>query len=160
MLRKLLLVGVIVLLPGVARAASPVTSGGPRVGVSITPDQFVFGGQLTMREFAPDWSFSPNLELGVGDHATVIAPNFDVQYHLRLSGSDWRPYVGGGLGLAFVSVDLPYPYRDHSDTEVGLNVVLGFTVPTNSGNQWFTEMRLGIADLPDLKIVGGFNFKM
>jgi hypothetical protein len=34
--------------------------------VNGTPDQSVFGGQLSLREFAPAGSFSPNLEVGFG----------------------------------------------------------------------------------------------
>ena len=160
MLRKLLLSGALVLLPVAAQAATAVTSAGPRFGVSISPDQFVFGGQLAIQEFAPNWSFHPSFELGVGDDQTVIAPNFDVYYRLHLAGSEWQPYVGGGIGLAFVSEDRPFPYRDRNETGVGLNAVFGFNIPTNSGNQWFTELRLGIGDIPSLKVMGGFNFKM
>jgi hypothetical protein len=159
MLRRLLVVGALVLLPVVAHAASPaVTAFGPRVGASIDPDQLVVGGQLSLQEFAPDWSFDPNLELGFGDHRTVIAFNLDSYYHLRLSGSEWRPYLGAGLGVNFLSWDRPFGERDHSDTEVGLNVVGGFAIPAGSGDHWFTELRFGVGDIPTLKIVGGYNF--
>jgi hypothetical protein len=159
MLRRLLVVGALTLLPLVAHAASPtVTTFGPRVGASIDPDQLVVGGQLSLQEFAPNWSFDPNLELGFGDNATVIAFNLDAYYHLRLSGSDWRPYLGGGLGVNFISWDAPLDARDHSDTEVGLNLVAGFNIPAGSGDHWFTELRFGVGDIPTLKIVGGFNF--
>jgi len=159
MLRRLLVVGAIALLPLVAHAASPtVTAFGPRVGASIDPDQLVVGGQLSLQEFAPDWSFDPNLELGFGDNLTVIAFNLDAYYHLRLSGSDWRPYLGAGLGANFSSWDAPLGEHDNSDTEIGLNVVAGFNVPAGSGDHWFAELRFGIGEIPTLKIVGGFNF--
>ena len=159
MLRRLLVVGALALLPLVAHAASPtVTAFGPRVGASIDPDQLVLGGQLSLQEFAPDWSFDPNLELGFGDDLTVIAFNLDAYYHLRLSGSDWRPYLGGGLGVNFISWDEPFGARDRSDTEVGLNLVAGFSIPAGSGDHWFTELRFGVGDIPTLKIMGGFNF--
>jgi hypothetical protein len=159
MLKRLLVVGVLVLLPVAARAASPTVAAlGPRAGVSIDPDQIVFGGQLSLREFAPDWSFDPNLELGFGDDLTAIAINLDAYYHMRLTDSDWRPYLGGGLGVDFFSWDAPPGFRDHSDTEIGLNAVAGFTIPAGSGNHWFTELRFGIGDIPTLKIMGGFNF--
>jgi len=159
MLRRLLVVGALALLPLVAHAASPtVTAFGPRVGASFDPDQLVLGGQLSLQEFAPDWSFDPNLELGFGDDLTVIAFNLDAYYHLRLSGSDWRPYLGGGLGVNFISWDEPFGARDRSDTEVGLNLVAGFSIPAGSGDHWFTELRFGVGDIPTLKIMGGFNF--
>jgi hypothetical protein len=162
MIRKLLLAGTVVLLCATALSAhatsSAVTAFGPRAGASIDPDQLVVGGQLSLREFAPDWSFDPSLELGFGDHQTVIAFNLDAFYHLRLSGSDWRPYLGGGLGVDFSSWDAPLGERDHSDTEIGLNAVAGFTIPAGPGDHWFTELRFGIGDIPTLKIIGGFNF--
>lgn len=161
MIRKLLLAGTLALLCTCAPAAhaSPaVTSGGPRFGFSTDPDQVVVGGQLSLREFAPDWSFDPNLELGFGDDRTTIAFGLDAHYHLRLAGSDWRPYVGGGLGVDFVSWDEPLGVRDHSETDVGVNAVAGFTIPAGPGRQWFTELRFGLGDLPTLKIMGGMNF--
>ena len=149
----------VLLLPALAPAAPAVTiDPGVRAGLSISPDQFVVGGQLSFQNLAPDWTFDPSLELGLGDDVTVIAFNLDALYHLRLSGSDWRPYVGGGLGLASASWDDPRGLHDDTDNDVGLNVVLGFRVPTRAGQHWFTEMRLGVADLPDLKVVGGFFF--
>ncbi|HVP14707.1 MAG TPA: hypothetical protein VMS88_04125 [Terriglobales bacterium] len=162
MLRKLLLAGILVLVPWAAHAASgsAVTSGGFRFGVSLSPNQFAFGGQLAIREFAPDWSFHPSLELGVGDNQTVIQPNFDAYYRLHLQGTTWQPYVGAGIGLAFISEDRPFPEARHDETDVGLNAVFGFDVPTTSGSQWFTELRLGLGDIPNLKIMGGFNFRM
>jgi hypothetical protein len=159
MLRRLLVVGALVLLPLAANAAAPtVTTFGPRVGASIDPDQIVVGGQLSLQEFAPNWSFDPNLELGFGDELTLFAFNLDAYYHLRLSGSDWRPYLGGGLGVNFISWDAPLGRRDHGDTEVGLNAVAGFSIPAGSGDHWFTELRFGLGDIPTLKIMGGFNF--
>jgi hypothetical protein len=159
MLRRLLLVGALALLPVAAHAASPtVTAFGPRVGVSIDPDQLVVGGQLSLQEFAPDWSFDPNLELGFGDDVTVIAFNLDAYYHLQLAGSNWRPYLGGGLGVNFISWDSHLVMHDGSDTEVGLNLVAGFSIPAGSGDHWFTELRFGVNDIPTLKIIGGFNF--
>jgi hypothetical protein len=159
MLRRMLVAVALALLPLVAHAAPPaVTAFGPRAGVSIGPDQFVVGGQLSLQEFAPNWSFDPNLELGFGDNQTVFAFNLDAYYHMRLSGSDWQPYVGGGLGVDVISWDAPFHVRDESNTEVGLNLVAGFNVPAGSGDHWFTELRFGVGGIPDLKIIGGYNF--
>ena len=161
MIRKLLLAGALVLLslPAPAAHASPaVTVVGPRFGFSVDPDQVVLGGQLSVREFAPDWSFDPNLELGFGDDETTIAFGLEAHYHLRLSGSEWRPYVGGGLGVDFASWDAPLGVNDHSHTYVGVNAVAGVAIPAGAGRQGFAELRFGLGDLPTLKIMGGMNF--
>jgi hypothetical protein len=162
MIRKLLLAGPLALLclSAVVAQAAPATvvSAGPRVGVSIDPDQLVVGGQLSLREFTPNWSFDPSLELGFGDHQTVIAVNLDAYYHMRMSGSDWRPYLGPGLSVNFTSWDAPLGERDRGDTNVGLDLVAGFAIPASSGDNWFAELRLGVGDVPSLKIIGGMNF--
>jgi Outer membrane protein beta-barrel domain len=161
MLKKIVLAGLLALLPLAAHAAQPtVTGGGPRLGLSSNPDQFVLGGQLTIGGFAPDWSFDPSLEFGIGDNVTVIQLNADANYHFRLQDSDWAPYVGGGLGIASFSIDLPAPLRDHSETNLGVNVIGGVSVPTAAGNRWFGELRFGLGDIPDIKFIGGINFKL
>lgn len=148
------------LLPAAASAASPtVNSWGVRVGASNDPDQLAFGGQLHLGEIAPNLTFDPNLELGIGDDVTTVQPNFDLQYHFH-TNTVWEPYAGGGLGLAFYSWDAPGPGLDDSSTEVGANLIIGAEAPTRSGNRFFGELRLGIGDLPDLKVMVGWNFKM
>lgn len=156
MLRRTLALALVVLaLPAAALAQSRVgTAIGPRVGVSSSPDQLVLGGQLDLGEIAPDLTLTPNLELGFGDDITVVQLNGDLHYHFLIQGSPWRPYAGGGLGIAFYDADRA------SDTEVGLNVILGAIVPTRSGSRFFTELKLGIADLPDLKLLVGWNFAL
>ena len=163
MLRKWILAcALAALLPAAAHAQDRLTTAfGPRIGVSLDPDQLVLGGQLEMGELAPDLTFVPNLELGFGDDITTIQLNGDVHYHFLVSGSAWRPYVGGGIGVAFYSIDLPPGFSgDDSFTEVGLNIIGGAIVPTQSGSRFFTELKLGIADLPEVKILVGWNFNM
>lgn len=161
MKRTLIAVVLAAVLPVTALAQSPVVTGiGPRVGVSIDPDQFVFGGQVYFGEVAPDLSLEPNLEIGIGDDVTVVAVNFDMLYHFSIQGSAWRPYAGAGLGVNFISWDAPAPLQDDSDTEVGANLILGAGAPTQSGNRFFTELRFGLGDIPELKLMVGWNFKM
>jgi len=149
-------------IPVAAQAAEGAVVGGfgPRVGFSSNPDQLVLGGQALIGGIAPDVTFDPNIELGVGDNVTTVQFNFDFKYHLLLQGTPWRPYMGAGIGLAFFQIDNPAPFRDNSDTEVGGNFILGAGVPTASGSRFFTELRAGIGNLPDLKLVAGWNFKM
>jgi hypothetical protein len=147
-------------LPVSALAATTVTSVGARAGISIDPDQLVLGGQLNTSEISRNITLNPNLELGFGDDVTVIAVNLDGHYHFVVENSDWRPYVGLGLGVNFVSVDLPAPFEDVSDTVIGLNVVLGSSFPTGAAYPMFGELRfmLGDDELPSLKLMVGMNF--
>lgn len=148
------------LAPGVALAQSPPTAFGPRVGLSIDPDQLVLGGHVVVGDLAPDVTFNPSIEFGFGDDATVIALNIDGQYHFRVRGSAWRPYAGFGLGINFIEIDVPSPFNDVSDTEVGANLIVGAGVPTRSNNRFFSEIRFGLGDIPDLKIIAGWMFPM
>ena len=176
MLKKLVvLCAIATLLPGVAlaktrrtsthhraartRSSGPaLTSWGPRFGFSSNPDQLVIGGQLDFREVAPDLSISPNVEFGFGDNLTWTALNADLKYHFHVQGATWRPYLGGGLSMNFWSSNSSI--GDASGTEMGANFILGAAVPTHSGSRFFTEARIGLGDLPDLKVMAGLNFRM
>jgi opacity protein-like surface antigen len=145
--------------PAAAASAMVATGIGPRIGFSSGPDQLVFGGQLTFGEVAPNLSFDPNLEIGVGDNATLIGFNFDLHYHFD-TNTTWRPYAGGGVGINYISVDRPAPFDNATDPEYGGQVIVGAGAPTRSGNRFFGELKLGLGDVPDLKMVVGWNFKM
>jgi len=154
--RALFLCALCALLPAAALAQGSIETGiGPRVGVGIGPDQVVFGGQVIVGEIAPNLTFDPSLELGFGDDQTTVALNFDLHYHFAVSNSKWRPYAGAGLGVAFFNFD-----GGGDETEVGANLVVGAGTPTKGGNRFFGELRIGVGDLPDLRMMVGWNFKM
>lgn len=161
MLRRLLLVLALgALFAAPAHAQAVVGGAGPRVGFSTGPDQLVFGGQLIIGEIAPSLTFDPSLEFGFGDDVSTIAVNFDLHYHFVVSGSNWRPYAGGGVAVVFYDFDTNRFGVDDTQTEVGGSLVLGAGVPTQSGNRFFGEMKLGLGDVPDLKMLVGWNFKI
>jgi hypothetical protein len=161
MKRMVVLLAFAALLPASAFAANTaaVSTYGVRAGFSSGPDQLVLGGQMSIGEVAPSLSFDPNVELGVGDNVTLIALNLDMHYHFDLRDTAWSPYLGAGAGINFYSVDLPQPFADDSFTRVGGNIILGASVPTRSGNQFFGEMKLGLGDTPDWKLLVGWNFR-
>jgi len=162
MLLRWILVGAcLALLAPLAHAQKSVVGGyGPRIGFSSGPDQIVFGGQMIFGEIAPDITFDPSLEFGFGDDVTVIAFNLDGHYHFAIEGSRWRPYAGAGIAISFVSFDGGPGVGDESDTDVGGALILGAGVPTAAGNRFFSELKLGLGDVPDLKIMVGWNFRM
>jgi hypothetical protein len=154
--RALILCALCALLPAAALAQGAMETGiGPRVGVSVNPDQLLLGGQMIVGEIAPNLTFDPSLELGFGDNVTSVAMNFDVHYHFVVQNSKWRPYAGGGIGVGFFDFD-----NGGSETDVGANLVVGAGAPTKGGNRFFGELRIGLGDLADLKMVVGWNFKM
>jgi hypothetical protein len=155
MLRRVLLaLSLCAFLPAAA-SAQLRTGIGPRVGVSIGPDQLLLGGQAIIGEIAPNLTFDPSLELGFGDDVTTFAANFDLHYHFDIENVTWRPYAGFGADIVVFEPDGP----GDGDTEVGGGLIIGAGAPTSSGNRFFGEMKFGLGDVPDLKIVVGWNFK-
>jgi len=157
--RLLLLCALCAVLATPAGAATTLGGIGPRVGFSSSPDQIVFGGQAIIGEIAPQITFDPNLEFGFGDHQTVVALNLDAHYHFDIEGTAWRPYAGAGIGLNFIEFD-EGAFSDQSDTVVGGNLIIGAGIPTQAGNRFFGEMKFGLGDIPTLKVLVGWNFKM
>ena len=161
MLRKwILAAGLLVLTSAPAGAALVMTGAGPRVGFSVKPDQIVFGGHVVIGEIAPSTTFDPSLELGLGDNLTTVNFNLDLHYHFTINETDWKPYIGAGIGIAFVEADQS-DFQDSSTTGVGGSLILGAGIPTKSGNRFFGEIKFGFGDeIADLKLMAGWNFKM
>jgi hypothetical protein len=132
---------------------------GPRLGVTVDPDQFHFGGHLDLGYFAEHIRFQPNLEIGFGDNLTLVAINFEGNYRFASRWSVWTPYLGGGLGINI------YDWNDHhngfgdgSSTDLGVNIVGGIEKGISSGDRFFMEAKLGLADSPDFKVTVGWTF--
>lgn len=151
---RILALVIVVLALGTASALAD-TSAGIRAGLSVNPDQFLFGGQLNLDPVGRHVYIVPSAELGLGDNLTTLSFNGDVQYRFPVDkGSDLRPYAGGGLTIYWVDVD-----GGGSDTEVGVNLLGGIFFGDASGNPMFIDAKLGLNDeIPDWKFVFGINF--
>ena len=141
------------LLPAAAGATESFTAWDPHFGFSGGPDQFVAGGHLQWGDVAPQLDFVPSLDLGLGDHVTLLTVNGDFHYRLDL-GTQWQPYVGGGVGLHFVSVD-----QGGSDTQAGGHFIFGADVATKHHSRFFAEGKFGFGDSPDFKALAGWSFQ-
>ncbi len=163
--RILALACALALLPMSAGAATRAARGGggsaigPRIGFSSGPDQLVLGAGMLVGEVAPDLTFDPSLEVGVGDHRTLVGVNFDLHYHFRTS-STWSPYLGAGASVNVVNFDSDYFDHRDSETEAGGSVIVGAATPTRSGHPFFAELKLGVGDVPDIKLMAGWYFRM
>jgi hypothetical protein len=135
---------------------------GVRGGLSSEPDQFVLGMHANMGEFAQNLRFTPNADIGFGDHLTVFTLNPDIVYALPLPEAG-RIYFGGTLSFVYVKLDLPklesaFGNVDDTDTDIGVAGVIGYEPPTESLPIFF-DLKVGISDeYPDLKIMVGYNF--
>ncbi len=156
--RSLFALALVAMLP-VASSAGSFTAFGPHLGFSQGPDQIVFGGHLQWGDVAPQLDFVPGIDLGLGDNATLVSVNGDFHYRIN-TNTQWQPYVGGGVGIHFISVDNNGPAgTDNSTTNAGGHFIAGADVQTKGRSRFFAELKLGLGDSPDLKAVAGWSFK-
>jgi len=159
MLRRSLLALVILAMLPAAALAEPFTAYGPQFGFTSGPDQFAVGGHLKWGGVAPSLDFVPGVDVAFGNDLTVVSLNGDFHYRLD-TRTQWRPYLGGGVGIHFVSYDNNSgPGSDNSDTVTGGAFIAGADVLAKNGSRFFTELKLGFSDSPDMKVMAGFNFK-
>src|SRR5262249_61113531 len=154
--RSLLALALVAVLPALA-CAGPFTAYGPEFGFTSGPDQFFAGGHLKWGGVAQQLDFVPGIDLGFGENSTIVSLNGDFHYRLQTK-TTWRPYLGGGIGIQFVSSDNSGPSPDHSNTATGGHLIAGADVLAKGGSRFFTELKLGFSDSPDLKVSAGFNF--
>ena len=155
---KRTLIGALVAMTMIAGAAQAATAWGVRGGITSNPDQVHVGVHVNGGELFTDGWFIPNLEVGFGDHLTLVALNPELVYKFSKRGtSDWGFYVGGGLGVNFYNFDNNVP-GDDSETRVGLNFLGGMSRKLSAGNDFFLELKLGAQDSPDTKVTAGFTF--
>jgi hypothetical protein len=130
---------------------------GPRVGLSLGPDQVVFGAHMDFGYFAEHFRLQPNLEIGVGDGRTFTAMNVETAYRFNDRWGDWSPYAGGGLGLDMVGGDEGHRFEG-SNTDLGASALGGIEKGLNNGDRFFVETKIGLADAPDIKFMVGWTF--
>jgi hypothetical protein len=155
---------VVVLVAGLglvqARADSSSDVGyrgwGPRVGLSVDPDQVHFGAHFDYGNFAEHVRFQPNVELGLSDHLKLFTINAEAAYRFSEKWDVWTPYLGGGLGANIKSYD--NGHDDWSNTDIGVNLLGGIEKGLDNGDRFFIEAKLSLNDVPDLKATIGWTF--
>ena len=151
--------GLLGLALGVAAlvAASPAFAGwGPRFGVTVNPDQVDGGLQVHAADITRRLSFLPSFEVGAGNQHFSAGANMDLKYVFTQVRSSWHPYAGGGPSVTLLRSSLKSS-KSGSTTDVTAGVFGGLQTRSRSG-YFFTEMRLGIIDGPDLKFTVGWQF--
>jgi opacity protein-like surface antigen len=131
---------------------------GVRAGLSSNPDQAFGGVHFNLGYFAKDVRFRPTIEMGFGDGVTTLQALAEVHY-IFSKVQVWKPYVGGGLGLAYVNVHDNDPGSDESDTEVAFAAMGGVETKLKSGNTFGIEGKFGLGDNdPDFKASVNWSF--
>lgn len=127
---------------------------GPRVGLTIDPDQVHFGGHLDLGDLAPQLMMSPTAEVGIGDDVTVVATMMEFNYRFLKDWGSWNPYLGGGIGPIFYNSDFG---RDNTELGVTLQGGIARNLVSTAGYM-FLEFKIGVVEPPDFKITVGWMF--
>jgi hypothetical protein len=129
---------------------------GPRVGLSLNPDQVHFGAHLDYGNFARHVRFQPNIELGFGDDVKLFTANAEAAYRFSSKWDVWTPYLGGGIGANITSVD--DGEDNSSQTDLGVNLLGGIEKGLSNGDRFFIEGKFSLNDVPDAKVAVGWTF--
>ena len=136
----------------IAQGPAHAVGVGPRLGLTADPDQLHMGLHMHLADMTPRVSFEPSADLGVGSDIEVLSFNFDIRYRFSIRNSSWSPYLGAGPALHWVN------YDGDDSSEVGLGFFGGMQTRLRTST-FFTEMRLGLVDSPDLKFTVGWKFR-
>ena len=126
---------------------------GIRAGFGLQPDQFVAGAQAVMGKIAKVARFAPSADVGVGNDATVLTLNPDIRFAFSPPKSDALFYGQLGPTIAFID-----PKHGDGDSEIGLTLSGGLAFPMGTSNLYTLEVRFGIGDIPDLRMLFGIQF--
>lgn len=129
---------------------------GPRLGLSVNPDQVHFGAHIDFGNFADHVRFQPNLEFGFGDHVDLFTINAEAAYRFSSQWEVWTPYLGGGIGANIKRVE--FRGRDESETDMGVNILGGIEKGLSNGDRFFIEGKFSLNDVPDAKATVGWTF--
>jgi hypothetical protein len=130
---------------------------GLRAGAGDDPDQIVFGVQFDMGEFIQNLRFQPNVEVGVGDDATIVSLTAPVHYRVPLEG-ELTVYGGGGLTVGFIDVDEEeFDEEEDSDFDIAPMAAGGIAWPVGP-SELSVELNLTAGDFSTVKLVVGWMF--
>ena len=129
---------------------------GIRGGLTVDPDQVHVGLHVNAGQFASKVRFQPSFDVGFGSNRVVGTINIDALY--TFEPRSWAPYLGGGLGVSLTHRDSGRKAGGAGDFDVGagLNLIGGFE--WGEASKYLLEARVGVGDLPDLKLTVGINF--
>ena len=136
------LLGVLMATPAAAQTM------GVRAGVSLDPDQFYFGGHVETDPLVDRLRFRPNAEIGLGDHVTLVALNFEFAYAFP-SQQAWSLYAGAGPALNIINTDR------NTEAQGGFNILIGAA----HRDGLFVELKVGALDSPNVKFGVGYVFR-
>lgn len=165
-MRRFVVMGAIILIATLSRSAVAQDTPergvkfyglGPRVGFSVNPDQFTFGGHADFGDPFPHFTWLiPVVEIGIGDDQTLTSIGTDLLYRLYDRWGAWTPYLGAELDFLIISADNP---DGTNDTATDIGLMGQFGVEKGLGdNRFALEMKFQLVDAPDLKVAAIWSF--
>jgi hypothetical protein len=127
-------------------AEAPARTGlgfGVKAGFGIEPGQFVIGAQYALGKNLGIVRVVPNVDVGFGGDHTTLDLNVDFLVRLVMQDNGFGLY-GGGAPTSVSS-----PMKD----KVGATVVLGTQLPLMKSHVTNIEARIGIGDVPNLRVL-------
>ena len=121
-----------------------------RGGLNVNPDQFYGGGQYEFGPLGERVWLQPNVEVGWGNDATLVAMNFDLTYRKPLQRNGiWTGYIGGGPAINWYRLDV------YNTMEMGMSAVAGLI----HSNGVFTDFKVGFFESPQFRVGIGYAFR-
>ena len=133
-------------------AAALITSAVPafanvglHAGLSLDPDDFMFGIHFQSNPMAENLTWVPSIEAGFGD-VTWVGGNLDLHYQFK-TDSKTAPYAGGGITLNWFDTE------GDSELDFGGSILGGISLSP----KYFLEAKVGLGDVPDWKFYVGLR---
>jgi len=132
---------------------------GGAIGRRINGGPYRVEGEFTYRNNdADEVTFNGNPQPGVDGGIDSYALMLNVYRDFNTNGRI-RPYIGGGLGFAFVDSDFQYgglpAIVDGSDSTFAYQAMAGVSAALRNNVDFFVEYRFFAADSPQLNRFGG-----
>jgi hypothetical protein len=142
------------------------------VGIGAFADLGTIVPSLMLEAYLDYWSKSEE-EFGLKTSIRDIAIGAKAKYQFDVSSSRIRPFVGGGIGLHFLSAEMAIPDQNFggfiipgasvgdSSTKLGLDLGGGFNAPINPRIDFLTEIWFGlVSDVNQLSLKIGVSYNM
>lgn len=127
---------------------------GPRVGLSIDPNQLMLGAHADMGDvFTHTNLLLPVIEVGMGDNRTTTLIGSDLLFRFRDRWGAWTPYVGAEMAFLFENLD-----RDDDDTRMVMSGLLGLEKVVGETGRFAGELKFSIIDAPGVKLLAIWAF--
>lgn len=166
LIRRLLLaaLGTVLLSSAAAAQASRKEQGdkllfGPHAEFATNDFDFGIGAQLSV-PVANRIDILPTFDFYFpGNDVTAFSFDGTVRFWPKINVKNAGLYAGAGFNWTHVKVDLPAPFGDVSDSEVGLSLLGGWMFKQVSLLP-FAQMRVVIGDADRVEFGGGINFRL